>query len=91
MADATKPLWYPAILTTEGSSTLARFPDCPGCQTQADGFERIEDQAKEALEGWLESTVAAGQDAPLPSVQAPALAPGERVLWVYARPPKVAR
>ncbi len=27
---------YPAIITKEGKKTLASFPDCPGCQTEAD-------------------------------------------------------
>lgn len=76
-------LRYPAIITREGGSTLVRFPDCPGCQTQADGHERIEDQAAEALAGWLEVVA---RKAPRylrwPPKRAPKTKHGERVLWV---------
>jgi DNA-binding XRE family transcriptional regulator/predicted RNase H-like HicB family nuclease len=61
---------YMAIVTKEGSATLAEFPDCPGCQTfvrAGDGRGTIVDAAQEALEGWLETTLVAGDEIPAPS------------------------
>ena len=69
---------YPAVITTEGKFTLAHFPSCPGCQTQADPGEDIAAQATEALEGWLEAHLIAGDAPPRP----PKRAPKGRVLWV---------
>jgi predicted RNase H-like HicB family nuclease/DNA-binding XRE family transcriptional regulator len=58
---------YKAIVTQEGRATLAHFPDCPGCQTQANPGEDIVQLAQEALEGWLEAHLVQGQLPPLPS------------------------
>lgn len=69
---------YPAIITKEGRHTVAVFPDCPGCATQADPGERIEDQAAEALQGWLEAHLITGDVPPRP----PRKAPKGKVLWV---------
>ena len=60
---------YIAAITHEGSATLAEFPDCPGCQTfvrKGDG-QAIEAMASEALHGWLESMLVAGDEIPFPS------------------------
>jgi DNA-binding XRE family transcriptional regulator/predicted RNase H-like HicB family nuclease len=73
---------YAALVTKEDESVLARFPDCPGCQTQADPGERIEDQALDALTGWLQVHLMDGEAPPHPSVRAPKLRRGESVLWV---------
>jgi DNA-binding XRE family transcriptional regulator/predicted RNase H-like HicB family nuclease len=73
---------YPAILTREGRYTLAHFPDAPGCQTQADPGEDIHAQASEALQGWLEATLAGGDVPSRVSQRAPRVKRGERVLWV---------
>jgi DNA-binding XRE family transcriptional regulator/predicted RNase H-like HicB family nuclease len=69
---------YPAVITKEGKFTLAQFPSCPGCQTQADPGEDIAEQAAEALEGWLSAHLITGDAPPLP----PRRAPKGRVLWV---------
>lgn len=69
---------YAAIITKEGRNTLAEFPDCPGCQTFAEPGERIEDQAAEALQGWLEAHLITGDVPPKPSRRAPK----GKVLWV---------
>ena len=69
---------YPAVMTKEGRYTVAVFPGCPGCATQADPGERIEDQAAEALQGWLEAHLITGDVPPRPSRRAPR----GKVLWV---------
>jgi predicted RNase H-like HicB family nuclease/DNA-binding XRE family transcriptional regulator len=58
---------YPAIITREADFTLATFPDCPGCQTFAAAGEDVYEEAKEALEGWLESNLEHGEAPPKPS------------------------
>lgn len=71
---------YTAIITREGRQWLAEFPDAPGCQTFADSEEELASAAAEALEGWLEATLIAGQ---VPSVPKARRAPkGGRVLDV---------
>lgn len=60
---------YTAIVAREGSRTLVSFPDCPGCQT----FGRTRAQAvvngREALEGWLETHLVAGDAPPEPTLR----------------------
>ena len=46
---------YAAKITKEGKYTLAEFPDCVGCQTFVEDGESIENAARDALAGWLES------------------------------------
>jgi len=77
---------YVATTRKEGKYTLAFFPDCPGCQTQADAGEDIAAQAAEALEGWIEAMLAAGELPARPSKRAPK---GARVIWVEV-PPRLA-
>ena len=69
---------YAAVITKEGRNTLAEFPDCPGCQTFAEPGERIEDQAADAVGGWLEAHLATGDVPPRPSRKTPK----GKVLWV---------
>lgn len=61
-------MYYNAKITKEGTSTLAEFPDCPGCQTFVDKDEAggVRKAAKEALEGWLESLLDHGEAPPFP-------------------------
>ena len=73
---------YPATVSREGKFTLAYFPNCPGCQTQADPGERIEDQASEALQGWLEAHLIDGEAPPRPSLRAPRVRRAEKVMWI---------
>lgn len=77
---------YAAIITKEQGSTLARFPDLPGCQTQADEGESIETQARDAMVGWLETSLAVGAAPPRPKKRAPT---AKRILWVDV-PPRLA-
>jgi hypothetical protein len=58
---------YPAVLTREGSNTLARFIDCPGCQTFAGPAQDIVERAAPALRGWLASSLAHGDVPKAPS------------------------
>lgn len=57
---------YAAILTREGTRTLVSFPDCPGCQTFGRTREQALANAQEALEGWLEAHLVAGDAPPEP-------------------------
>jgi DNA-binding XRE family transcriptional regulator/predicted RNase H-like HicB family nuclease len=57
---------YTAFLTKEGRNTLLDFPGCPGCQTFAEPGENIRARAQEALAGWLEAHLVAGQVPPEP-------------------------
>ncbi len=78
---------YPALITKEGTSVLAEFPDCPGCQTFAEPGQNIEREAQEALEGWLEAHLIDGEAPPRPSKRAPR----GGVLWVEVSPLLAAR
>jgi HTH-type transcriptional regulator / antitoxin HipB len=57
---------YTAVLSKEGRNTLIDFPGCPGCQTFAEPGEEIAQRAGEALAGWLEAHLVAGQAPPEP-------------------------
>jgi predicted RNase H-like HicB family nuclease/DNA-binding XRE family transcriptional regulator len=61
---------YIAVLKREGPNTLASFPDCPGCQTFGRTRARALANAREALEGWLEAHLVAGDAPPQPGRQA---------------------
>lgn len=77
-------LRYPAIVEKEGKNVLAEFPTCPGCQTFAPPGHDIEREAKDALEGWLETWLQERQVPPRP----PATFRARRghVLWVVVEP-----
>ena len=77
---------YQAIVTKEGQATLAHFPDCPGCHTQADRGEDIYALAQEALEGWLEAHLVQGQIPPLPSNKKHRVPAGARSMEVLISP-----
>ena len=72
---------FPAIVTPEDGAFVVVFPACSGCQTQADTKDEVLPMAQEALEGWLEATMAVGDAPPFPpkSARAPK---GSRVLWL---------
>jgi predicted RNase H-like HicB family nuclease/DNA-binding XRE family transcriptional regulator len=57
---------YDAFIHREGKHWLAEFPDCPGCQTFADTPGALGAATREALEGWLEANLAAGETPPRP-------------------------
>jgi len=77
---------YQAIVTKEGHATLAHFPDCPGCQTQADPGEDIYSLAQEALEGWLEAHLVQGQIPALPSAKKHRVPAGARSVEIPISP-----
>ena len=58
---------YTALLKREGQQTLVTFPDCPGCQTFGRTREHALANAHEALEGWLEAHLVAGDAPPSPA------------------------
>jgi antitoxin HicB len=60
-------MYYLAALRREGSRTLVSFPDCPGCQTFGRTREHALTNAREALEGWLETHLLAGDAPPQPT------------------------
>lgn len=78
-------MFYTAIITEEGQHTLATFPDAPGCQTFAEPGESIAEEAREALEGWLESGLAHGEAPPRPSAKVH-VSSGERSVQVRIAP-----
>ncbi len=57
---------YTAKLTQEGGRWLVEFPDCPGCQTFGKTKLKAIEMAKEALEGWLETSLLHGDVPPRP-------------------------
>ncbi|HLL54702.1 MAG TPA: type II toxin-antitoxin system HicB family antitoxin [Myxococcaceae bacterium] len=73
---------YSAVLTREGKATLVAFPEAPGCQTFAEAGEDVEAVAREALEGWLEAHLAAGEVPPATSGQLVEVPKGATLLWV---------
>lgn len=46
---------------------VIRFPDLPGCMTQADSFEEVGAMAQDAFEGWATDAYEMGHDIPVPS------------------------
>jgi len=75
---------YPAVVTKEGKNLLADFPTCPGCQSFAPPGHDIEQEAKEALELWLESYLQERMFPPRPPRTFKARK--GRVLWVPVEP-----
>jgi antitoxin HicB len=72
---------YPATVILEDGAFVVLFPACPGCQTQADTKDEILPMAREALEGWLESTMAVGDAPPVPPKVSRA-PKGSKLIWV---------
>jgi DNA-binding XRE family transcriptional regulator/predicted RNase H-like HicB family nuclease len=58
---------YHAKIAREGKLWNAIFVDAPGCATCASSRAAVLRAASEALEGWLESHLVAGQAPPKPS------------------------
>jgi DNA-binding XRE family transcriptional regulator/predicted RNase H-like HicB family nuclease len=75
---------YTAYIYREGKHVLAEFPDCPGCQTFADKSDELAAAAQEALEGWLEAHLVAGQVPPRP-VEHRAAPAGKSLARVHVR------
>ena len=60
---------YHAVLKREGANILVSFPDCPGCQTFGRTRERALSNGREALEGWLQAHLVAGDAPPEPRLR----------------------
>lgn len=84
-------LQYRAVVTREGRTSVAEFPDCPGCHTQAGPREDLGDCAREALEGWLEAHLVLGRVPPLPSPTPRRVPPGRRTMMVPVPAPLAVR
>lgn len=84
-------MYYRAVVTKAGRVTVAEFPDCPGCQTEAGPGEDIRRAASDALEGWLEAHLVLGRVPPLPSGRRRRAAAGRRSVLVPVPPPLAVR
>lgn len=82
---------YRAVVARDGRTSIAEFPDCPGCHTQAEPGEDFRARAQEALEGWLEAHLVLGRVPPLPSARRRRAAPGRRSIMVPVSAPLAVR
>jgi predicted RNase H-like HicB family nuclease/DNA-binding XRE family transcriptional regulator len=57
---------YAARIHREGKHWLAEFPELPGCSTFAESREALAQEARDALEGWLQSELKARRVPPRP-------------------------
>lgn len=62
-------MFYPAIVTPDDGAFVVTFPDAPGCVTQVERTEELVSMATEALAGWLDATLDAGDLVPAPRVK----------------------
>lgn len=75
---------YEAIVSRDGDEYLVEFPDCVGCQTFAEKADDVAAMAQEALEGWLETSLAERRVPPAPTKHKAPL--GASVLRVPVNP-----
>lgn len=59
-------MFYPAIVTPDDGAFVVTFPDAPGCVTQVERVEELLPMATDALAGWLDATLDAGDVVPEP-------------------------
>ena len=45
---------------------VASVAELPGCLTQTDSFEELEEMIRDAMYGWIETAIEDGQSVPLP-------------------------
>ncbi|NUQ36365.1 MAG: type II toxin-antitoxin system HicB family antitoxin [Caldilineales bacterium] len=45
---------------------VASVAELPGCLTQADTFEELEEMVRDAMRGWIETALEDGQPVPIP-------------------------
>jgi len=72
---------YAAYVHREDDSVVVTFPDCEGCQTQADESDEVASLAEEALVGWLDAMMEVGEVPPIPRERARPPR-GARLVWV---------
>lgn len=58
---------YDAFVSRDGHGFLIEFPDCVGCQTFAESGDEVVSMATEAIEGWLEASLADRRVPPSPT------------------------
>lgn len=58
---------YPALCHYEDGGYWCEFPDLKSCFSQGDTIQEIVDNAKEALEGYLEVELEEGNELPVPT------------------------
>ena len=82
-------VFYPAIVTPDNGAFVVTFPDAPGCVTQVGRVDDLLPLATEALAGWLEATLDAGDvvSPPAASRRAPR---GSRSILVPVLPTAIA-
>lgn len=59
-------MFYPAIVTPDDGALVVTFPDAPGCVTQVERAQDLLPMATDALAGWLDATLDAGESVPEP-------------------------
>lgn len=82
-------MFYPAIVTPEDGVLVVRFPHAPGCVTQVDADDDMLARASEALAGWIEASLDAGDVVTAPHSRARAPR-GSRTIMVPVLPPAIA-
>ena len=78
---------YPIAIEprTDATAWGVVVPDLPGCFSAGDTLEDAMNQAEEAITGWIEATLDAGQDIPAPSpIEALRAAHPEFEGWLWA-------
>jgi transcriptional regulator with XRE-family HTH domain/predicted RNase H-like HicB family nuclease len=82
-------MFYTAIVTPDDGALVVTFPEAPGCVTQADAGDDVLAKATEALAGWLEASLDAGDVVlqPRSRVRAPR---GSRSMMVPVIPTSIA-
>ena len=53
-------MFFTAIVTPDDGAYVVTFPDAPGCVTQVERAGDVMPMATEALAGWLEASLEAG-------------------------------
>lgn len=82
-------MFFTAIVTPDDGSLVVTFPDAPGCVTQVESGEDLLAKATDALSGWIEASLDAGDIVSQPSarVRAPR---GSRLVLVPVTPAAMA-
>ena len=82
-------MFYSAIVTPDNGALVVTFTDAPGCVTQVDRVEQLVPMATEALAGWLDASLDAGDVLAAPS-RRPRAPRGSRTIQVPVVPAAIA-
>lgn len=76
---------YPIVIEPGDDKTAygVVVPDLPGCISAGDTLDEAFDMAKEAIEGWIECSMDAGQDIPRPSAMESIQKDPEFAGWIF--------